>query len=88
MPVISVDSLPVAGRGAPSKGNGRLAIRANPGWCSISVDGAQRGVTPLVFELPAGAHRVDCTSPAGKTLTTNVSIAEGTASQYHFALEE
>jgi len=89
VPTISVDSLPVVGRGAPAKGNGRLSIVASPGWCSISVDGTQRGVTPLTgFDVPAGTHRVDCTPPSGKSRTATVSVAEGTATHYRFALDE
>ncbi len=89
VPVISVDSLPVAGRGAPAKGNGRLSVMASPGWCSVSVDGVQRGVTPLAtFELPAGGHRLDCVSPSGKTRTASINVAEGTATHYRFTLEE
>jgi serine/threonine-protein kinase len=89
VPVIAVDSLPVAGRGAPAKGNGRLSIIASPGWCAVSVDGVQRGVTPLAtFELPAGAHRLDCVSPSGKTRTASINVAEGTATHYRFTLEE
>jgi serine/threonine-protein kinase len=89
VPVISVDSLPVAGRGAPAKGNGRLSVIATPGWCSVSVDGVQRGVTPLAtFELPAGGHRLDCVSPSGKSRTASINVAEGTATHYRFTLEE
>ena len=89
VPTISVDSLPVVGRGAPAKGNGRLSIVASPGWCSISVDGTQRGVTPLTgFDVPAGTHRVDCTPPSGKSRTATVSVADGTATHYRFALDE
>jgi serine/threonine protein kinase len=89
VPVIAVDSLPVAGRGAPAKGNGRLSIIASPGWCAVSVDGVQRGVTPLAtFELPAGGHRLDCVSPSGKTRTASINVAEGTATHYRFTLEE
>ncbi|HEX8794894.1 MAG TPA: serine/threonine-protein kinase [Polyangiaceae bacterium] len=89
VPTISVDSLPVVGRGAPAKGNGRLSIVASPGWCSVSVDGTQRGVTPLTgFDVPAGSHRVDCTPPSGKSRTATVSVAEGTATHYRFALDE
>jgi serine/threonine protein kinase len=89
VPVISVDSLPVATRGAPSKGNGRLSVVAGPGWCAVTVDGTQRGVTPLPnFELPAGTHKVDCQPPNGKVRTVNVNVAEGTATHYKFALDE
>jgi hypothetical protein len=88
VPTFSVDSLPVAAR-APGKGNGRLSVAASPGWCSISVDGQQRGVTPLsTFELPAGSHRVDCVPPNGRTKTTTVNVAEGTATHFKFSMDE
>jgi serine/threonine-protein kinase len=62
---------------------------ASPGWCSVSVDGVQRGVTPLAtLELPAGGHRLDCVSPSGKTRTASINVAEGTATHYRFTLEE
>jgi hypothetical protein len=89
VPTFSVDSLPVATRGAPAKGNGRLSIAAAPGRCTVSVDGVQRGVTPLTtFELPAGSHRVECVSPGGRARTVSVNVAEGTATHYKFALDE
>ena len=89
VPTYSVDSLPVATRGAPGKGNGRLSIVATPGWCAISVDGQRRGVTPLnAFELPAGAHRVECVPPNRPAKTSMVNVAEGTATHFKFALDE
>jgi hypothetical protein len=90
VPTYSVDSLPVAAtRGAPGKGNGRLSIVATPGWCVISVDGQRRGVTPLnAFELPAGAHRVECVPPNRPAKTSMVNVAEGTATHFKFALDE
>jgi serine/threonine protein kinase len=90
VPTFNVDSLPVARRGsAPARGNGRLSIAASPGWCSVSVDGVPRGVTPLdAFDLVAGTHRVDCVPPNGRPRSATVHVAEGTATRYTFALGE
>src|SRR5579859_1921413 len=89
VPVVSIDSLPVATRGAPARGNGRLSIAAVSGRCAVSVDGVARGTTPLAsFELPAGAHRVECVWPGGRARTASVSVAEGTATHYKFALDD
>jgi serine/threonine-protein kinase len=92
VPVISVDSLPVAARNAPVikvGGNGRLAIIASPGACSVSVDGVARGMTPLGgIELPAGPHRIDCAPPSGKPKSVNVTISEGASARYKFSLED
>jgi eukaryotic-like serine/threonine-protein kinase len=87
VPVISVDSLPVVLRAA--KGNGRLSITASPGWCSVSIDGVARGVTPMTgFEATAGAHRVDCVPPTGKPRTASVSVPEGSTGRHAFTLDE
>jgi serine/threonine-protein kinase len=92
VPVISVDSLPVATRNAPTAkgtGNGRLAIVASPGNCSVSVDGVARGTTPLGgLELPAGPHRIDCAAPSGKSKTVSVTISEGASARYKFSLDD
>jgi serine/threonine-protein kinase len=87
VPVISVDSLPVAVRA--SKGVGRLSITASPGWCSVSVDGVARGVTPMNgFEAPAGAHRVECVPPIGKPRSASVTVPEGATGRHAFTLDE
>jgi hypothetical protein len=89
VPTYSIDSLPVATRGAPGKGNGRLSIVAAPGWCAVMVDGQRRGVTPLnAFELPAGSHRVECVPPNRPAKVATVNVAEGTAAHFKFALDE
>jgi serine/threonine-protein kinase len=87
VPVISVDSLPVASRA--TKGNGRLSVTASPGWCSVSIDGVARAVTPVSgFEVPAGTHRIDCVPPNGKPRSAMVTLSEGGAAHHAFTLEE
>jgi serine/threonine-protein kinase len=90
VPLISVDSLPVATRAAaPLKGNGRLSVAASPGSCSLSVDGVTRGATPLTgVELSAGVHRLECAPASGRTKSANVSVAEGGTTHFRFALGE
>jgi len=92
VPVISVDSLPVATRNAPGSkgtGNGRLAIVASPGSCSVSIDGLARGTTPLGgLELPAGPHRIDCAPPSGRPKTVSVTISEGASARYRFSFDD
>jgi eukaryotic-like serine/threonine-protein kinase len=92
VPVISVDSLPVATRNAPTSkanGNGRLAIVATPGSCAVSVDGVARGTTPLGgLELPAGPHRIECSPPSGKPKTVSVTISEGASARYKFSFDD
>ncbi|HEY5145771.1 MAG TPA: serine/threonine-protein kinase [Polyangiaceae bacterium] len=90
VPVISVDSLPIAQKNAPkTNGNGRLMIVASPGSCAVSVDGVSRGTTPLpTIELAAGPHRIECSPPSGKAKTVNVTVSEGAAARYKFSLDD
>jgi serine/threonine protein kinase len=90
VPVISVDSLPVAQKNAPkSNGNGRLMIVAGPGSCAVSVDGVSRGSTPLPgIELAAGPHRIECSPATGKPKTVNVTVSEGASARYKFSLDD
>ena len=87
VPIVSVDSLPPAARSAAAlRGNGWLSVATMPGWCAVSVDGTPRGVTPLAtFELPAGAHKIACVSPDGKTKAASATVTEGSETHYQFA---
>ena len=92
-PSISVDALPGtnAGKalGPVPRGAGRLLVTATPGWCNLSVDGKERGPTPVAgIDLPAGAHQLRCDAPGGKVKTTNVTIQEGATSRIKIALDE
>jgi serine/threonine-protein kinase len=88
VPVISVDSLPLAHRGG-GQTKGRLSVASNPGSCAVSVDGVPHGPTPLAsFEVSAGPHRIECSPPSGRPRSANVIVVEGTAAHYNFALDE
>jgi serine/threonine-protein kinase len=90
VPVVSVDSLPLAGKGGSrAKSNGRLTVAATPGACSVSIDGVARGETPLPsLELSVGIHRVECAPATGAPQSVKVVISEGTESHYQFALAQ
>jgi serine/threonine protein kinase len=88
VPLISVDSLPVAQKNGSARGSGRLSVAASPGWCSVTIDGEPRGVTPLSnVEITAGSHRVECTAANGKAQAANVTVGEGSSTRYRFSLE-
>ncbi len=73
---------------AATGGSGKLNVGASNGWCNVSVDGAPRGATPVAgIELPAGPHKVSCTTPDGKSLAATVTIpGDGSTARYKFAL--
>ena len=68
-------------------GNGKLNVGASGGWCNITVDGASRGATPVAgVELPAGSHRITCTTADGKTQTATVNVPVDGTARYKFSL--
>ncbi|MBX3206693.1 MAG: serine/threonine protein kinase [Labilithrix sp.] len=68
-------------------GNGKLNVGASGGWCNVTVDGAARGATPVAgLELPAGAHKVTCTTPDGKVRDATVTVQPGDTARYKFTL--
>jgi len=42
--------------GAPRAGEGELVVQSRPPGARVSVDGTERGVTPVTLRLPSGAH--------------------------------
>jgi serine/threonine-protein kinase len=90
VPVISIDSLPVAAKpsAAPEHGTGRLLIGASPGWCTVTVDGVRQGPTPQpALDLPTGPHQLRCEPPVGKTKNASVIIQDGATARYKFVVE-
>lgn len=96
-PSISVDSLPGATPGAEKekklgpvpRGNGRLFVTAHSGWCQLTVDGKDRGPTPIAgLDLPVGNHHLECRSPNGKTKSANIGVQDGATARYKFALDD
>ncbi|MBX3261376.1 MAG: protein kinase [Labilithrix sp.] len=94
---VTLDKLPEprhGGGGAPRPnaaaqpvGNGKLNVGASGGWCNVTVDGAARGATPVAgLELPAGAHKVTCTTPDGKVRDATVTVQAGDTARYKFTL--
>ena len=47
------------------EGEGTLVIASSP-WCNVSIDGADKGPTPLSLKLPAGKHAVVLSNPEFK----------------------
>ena len=42
--------------GTPRAGEGELVVQSRPIGARVTVDGSERGVTPLTVRLPSGAH--------------------------------
>lgn len=64
--------------GAPRAGEGELAVQSRPPGARVSVDGTERGVTPITVRLPSGAHvlevRVGKAEPRVIPLTIQANV--------------
>jgi serine/threonine protein kinase len=58
----AVSAAPAAPAPVKLEGNGTLAIASNP-WCTVTIDGVDKGQTPLSLTLPAGKHAVTLSNP-------------------------
>jgi serine/threonine-protein kinase len=88
VPVISIDSLPVAtsSKIRTSGGGGKLAVEATPQACTITVDGKAHGTTPIAsMDLPAGTHQVRCETSSGVAKIVSVSVVEGQTTHQRFS---
>ena len=64
---------------APS--TGRLVIQSNPAGATVTIDGQNKGVTPLTVSLNAGAHRVELSAEGSNrtlpvTITANAEVSQ------------
>ena len=90
-PSISVDSLPGANKttGLLPHGSGRLHVTAAPGWCNLTIDGKERGPTPVAgIDLPSGAHQLRCDAPGGRIKTQSITVQDGATSRIKISLED
>ncbi len=89
-PTVSVDALPGAASPRPvAKGTGRLTLSSSPERCTVTIDGKERGVTPLTaLDVPAGTHEVQCKTADGKELATSVVVRDGAVTEHRFAVDD
>ncbi|MEO8800326.1 MAG: serine/threonine-protein kinase [Polyangiaceae bacterium] len=78
---------PPTGAGAIPAGSGKLNVGASGGWCNVTVDGSAKGATPVAgVDLPAGSHKVVCTTADGKAQSANVNVTPNDTTRYRFNL--
>ena len=72
---------------APSStATARLDVTMSGGWCTIRVDGAAHGPTPIAhLTVAAGPHDVSCTPSSGVTKRQHVNVEPGEEKRVKFA---
>lgn len=70
---------------APVAGTGRLQIESTPDHARVSVDGRDRGETPLTIDVSPGNHQVVLQAPTG-TIRRTVAVAQGQTTEVSEAI--
>ena len=67
--------------GGHKKTNGRLRVITTHGgeswWAVVSVDGVEKGKTPLMIDLPVGAHRIRVARTGFQTEERAIKVDSG-----------
>ncbi len=73
--------------GAPRKGEGELVVQSRPVAARVSVDGEDRGVTPLTIALPSGAHVLEVQSGRSEPRVIPLTIQAGVQTAQYIELQ-
>ena len=73
--------------GAPRAGEGELVIQSRPVAARVSIDGEERGVTPLTVALPSGAHVLEVQSGKSEPRVIPLTIRPGVQTAQYIELQ-
>lgn len=72
---------------APEPVDGRLSILVRPANATIVIDGRPRGTSPLVLDLPPGAHEILVEATSHHARRISLELAKGESRRVDIALE-
>jgi len=73
--------------GAPRTGEGELVVQSRPVAARVSIDGEERGVTPLTIALPSGAHVLEVQSGKSEPRVIPLTIQAGVQTAQYIELQ-
>ena len=73
--------------GAPRAGEGELVVQSRPVAARVSVDGEERGVTPITLALPSGAHVLEVQSGKSEPRVIPLTIRPGVQTAQYIELQ-
>lgn len=73
--------------GAPRAGEGELAVQSRPAAARVSVDGKERGVTPITLRLPSGAHVLEVQIGKSEPRVIPLTIQAGVQTAQYIELQ-
>ena len=73
--------------GAPRAGEGELVVQSRPDSARVTVDGEERGVTPLTMKLPSGAHVLEVQIGTAEPRVIPLTIQAGVQTAQYVELQ-
>lgn len=73
--------------GAPRAGQGELVVQSRPVAARVSIDGEERGVTPLTLSLPSGAYVLEVQSGKSEPRVIPLTIRAGIQTAQYIELQ-
>lgn len=73
--------------GAPRAGEGELVVQSSPPGARVSVDGSNRGITPITVRLPSGAHVLEVQIGKSEPRVIPLTIQAGVQTAQYIELQ-
>lgn len=73
--------------GGPRDGEGQLVVQSRPVAARVSIDGEERGVTPLTLSLPSGAYVLEVQSGKSEPRVIPLTIQAGVQTAQYIELQ-
>jgi hypothetical protein len=73
--------------GAPRAGEGELVVQSRPVAARVSIDGEEKGVTPLTISLPSGAHVLEVQTGKSEPRVVPLTIRAGVQTAQYIELQ-
>lgn len=73
--------------GAPRAGEGELVVQTRPVAARVSIDGEEKGVTPLTISLPSGAHVLEVQTGKSEPRVIPLTIRAGVQTAQYIELQ-
>lgn len=73
--------------GGPKAGEGELVVQTRPVSARVSIDGKERGVTPLTLRLPSGAHVLEVQVGKSEPRVIPLTIQAGVQTAQYIELQ-
>lgn len=73
--------------GAPRAGEGELVVQSSPPGARVSVNGSNRGITPITVRLPSGAHVLEVQIGKSEPRVIPLTIQAGVQTAQYIELQ-